>query len=57
MQCCQSVQTAGSGGSIDDVLGQLGLLVSSGTSVGSNCSPISVAGVGGNSWQVMAATG
>ncbi|KAH7883033.1 hydrophobin [Phlebopus sp. FC_14] len=48
VQCCNSMQTAGSGGVVDELLSLLGLTgsVSSGTSVGMNCSPITVVGTG-----------
>ncbi|KAF9224900.1 hydrophobin [Gyrodon lividus] len=46
VQCCNSVETAGNGNRVDQLLGLLGLNVATGTPVGVNCSPISALGVG-----------
>ncbi|EIN08599.1 fungal hydrophobin [Punctularia strigosozonata HHB-11173 SS5] len=49
IQCCNSTQKASSAG-MSDLLGLLGVVVSDVTAlVGSNCSPISAVGLGGNS--------
>ncbi|KAK0502370.1 hydrophobin-251 [Armillaria luteobubalina] len=51
VQCCQSVESAGSTSTLTStLLGLLGVVVGDiGVNVGLTCSPISVIGVGGNS--------
>ncbi|KAF5347800.1 hypothetical protein D9756_010272 [Leucocoprinus leucothites] len=50
LQCCNSVQSASSG-AVGLLLGLLGVVLSDLTVlVGLTCSPLSVIGVGGNSW-------
>lgn len=50
LQCCNSVEKA-DGKNVSNVLGLLGVDVSTVTGlVGLTCNPISVIGVGGNSW-------
>ncbi|KAF9238071.1 hydrophobin [Melanogaster broomeanus] len=49
IQCCSSMQTAGSGGSVDSLLGLLGLSIGSGTPVGLNC--VAVLGTGASCQQ------
>jgi len=50
MHCCQVVQTAGSGGTVDELLSEVGLLVLSGTSVGANCDPMTIGGSSVITW-------
>ncbi|KAN0094588.1 hydrophobin [Tylopilus felleus] len=49
LQCCDSVQKSGEGNPIDELLGLLNIVVPVGTSVGANCSPVTVIGISGNS--------
>ncbi|KIJ64703.1 hypothetical protein HYDPIDRAFT_111272 [Hydnomerulius pinastri MD-312] len=51
IQCCNSMQTAGSGDIVDELLGLLGLDIGAGTPVGVSCSPITAVGTGsGANW-------
>lgn len=50
-QCCNSVQSASSGGLASILAGLLGIVLSGvDANVGLDCSPISVIGVGGGEW-------
>ena len=51
IQCCNSVQSASSGGLTSTLLGLLGIVLQGvDLPIGLTCNPISIIGIGGNSW-------
>lgn len=53
IQCCDSVESARSG-PISELLKLLGIVLEDlDIDIGTSCSPISVLGLGGGSWQVL----
>ncbi|KAF4580784.1 hypothetical protein EYR38_003071 [Pleurotus pulmonarius] len=55
IQCCNSVQSSGSGGLVSVLLGLLGVVLGGiDVPIGLTCNPISVIGIGGNSCNAQA---